>query len=164
MSKLNAAAAEVLVRKIARDGRCFSTVPLKRSQILDLVKLHVPQRYKNVVAGMKRAGCELPEQCSKTVTVDQFLGIDCVIDIDGCLIGIDVTTNDNAVDEKLCKLSRLKDTLQACSIEHVIVLYLDINKTITDDDETIIFFNLLDNAEMLIEQERWSTLVEVIME
>ena len=159
---LNGDAAEILLRKILVDGNCLASVPARVSQILSVVRKYHRPRYDKAYAELYADGYEV-EDAPKGVIVDHFLGLDAVLNLDGCLIGVDITVNPLEVDGKMRKLSRLKRTLQNFSIEGVVVIYLDVAHSVSKDDEDGIFFRLLDEAEALIDGQKWSTDIEIVL-
>ncbi len=56
------------------------------------------------------------------VVLDYVFGIDRVVSLLGYTVGIDITTDDGAIDEKIAKLNRLRPMWSALDIDNVCVL------------------------------------------
>lgn len=161
-NKLNSKAAESILRNTAVLGQCLGEVPVSKEDIAYLIQEEHPTRYENALNGMARDGYE--GLCSKQVVTDYMLGIDCVLSVDGELIGVDVTVNPDEVDWKYRKLQQLKDSLQFCGIDRTIVLFLYSEEDmVTNEQLYLLLFSLLDTIDVLCDKDRWVDIIEHVM-
>ena len=76
------------------------------------------------------------KQVPSQVILDKVYGLDAVISFRGWCIGIDVTTNGEALIEKRQKLQWLTPLWQGIGIDHVVVIYLLLRKQSNDVKES----------------------------
>lgn len=143
-SKLTETQLGQIIEKASEFGINLHLEELDRETTVAIAKELIPERWQLVNEKLSMEGLT-PEQLDDKTLFDRLLGIDELINLNGKLIVIDVTSgNGTLLYNKKSKFETLKPVFDKIGIAHAIVVSIKGNLS---DEQVISLFNYIDSLE-----------------